>query len=196
MAKIAFIGLGVMGGPMAAHLAAAWATLVPGAARWGAGALAVCGGTGRQEEVEVARLGAAEPGAARLGRLVEHVDGLAPPVVARRRHRPARGLPQLVDRALLADHHAGARGGGEPGEGSAAGAGRDDVRADVAERRQAPVLGGRAEAAEPAARDVLEEDALDRLLRAEVEDLVEPRVDELRHARDGARPAGTKRARG
>ena len=124
----------------------------------------------------------AEPGPARLRRLVEDVDRLARPVVAGRRHLAARGLPQLADRALLADHHAGARGGREPGEGAAAGAGRDDVRAHVAEGSQPSVLGGRAEAAEPAARDVLEEDALDRLLCAEVEDLVEPRVDELRHA--------------
>ena len=36
----------------------------------------------------------------------------------------------------------------------------------------------RGEAAEPATRNVLEEDALDRLPRAEVEDLVERRADE------------------
>ncbi len=44
----------------------------------------------------------------------------------------------------------------------------------------------RGEAAEPAARDVLEEDALDRLLRAEVEDLFERRADEP-YGRDQAR---------
>jgi hypothetical protein len=56
----------------------------------------------------------------------------------------------------------------------------------VAERDE-PVLrrdGG--EAAEPAARDVLEEDALDRLLGAEREDLLERRGDEP-YGRDQAR---------
>ena len=56
----------------------------------------------------------------------------------------------------------------------------------MTERRQGSFALDGAEAAEPAPRDVLEEDALDRLLRAEVEDLVEPRVDELRHLKDGA----------
>ena len=44
----------------------------------------------------------------------------------------------------------------------------------------------RGEATEPAPRDVLEEDALDRLLRAEVEDLFERRTDEP-YGRDEAR---------
>ena len=57
-------------------------------------------------------------------------------------------------------------------------AGRDDVRADVAERDERAVALERGEAAEPAPRDVLEEDALDRLLRAEGENLIERRVDE------------------
>ncbi len=45
----------------------------------------------------------------------------------------------------------------------------------MAERDEAPVLLERGEAAEPAPRDVLEEDPLDRFLRAEREDLVEGR---------------------
>ena len=52
-------------------------------------------------------------------------------------------------------------------------AGGDDVRADVAESDEPAVLLERREAREPAARDVLEEDALDRLLRTEGEHLVE-----------------------
>jgi hypothetical protein len=44
----------------------------------------------------------------------------------------------------------------------------------------------RGEAAEPAPRDVLEEDTLDRLLRAEGENLLERRGDEP-CGRDGAR---------
>jgi hypothetical protein len=56
----------------------------------------------------------------------------------------------------------------------------------VTQRDQAVVACERGEAAEPAARDVLEEDALDRLLRAEVEGLFERRTDEP-YGRDQAR---------
>jgi len=42
----------------------------------------------------------------------------------------------------------------------------------VAERVDPAVAGQRGEAAEPATRDVLEEDALDRILGAEGQDLV------------------------
>jgi len=56
----------------------------------------------------------------------------------------------------------------------------------VAERDQRLVARERGELPEPATRDVLEEDALDRLLRAEVEDLLERRIDEL-FGRDVAR---------
>ena len=63
--------------------------------------------------------------------------------------------------------------------------GRDDVRADVAERRQPPVLGERREASETAAGDVLEEDALDGILRAERENLLEPRFDRVTHDPNG-----------
>jgi len=48
----------------------------------------------------------------------------------------------------------------------------------VAERNQPVVTFERREATEPATRDVLEEDALDRLLCTEVEDLVQRRADE------------------
>jgi hypothetical protein len=56
----------------------------------------------------------------------------------------------------------------------------------VAERPQPSVAVERGEATEAATRDVLEEDALDRLLRTEREDLIEGRVDE---------PDGRNRAR-
>jgi hypothetical protein len=56
----------------------------------------------------------------------------------------------------------------------------------VAERDQAAVAGDRREPTEPAARDVLEEDALDRLRRTEGESLVERRADEP-FGRDQAR---------
>jgi hypothetical protein len=72
------------------------------------------------------------------------------------------------------------------GERGAALAGRDDVRAYVAERNERAVPLERGEPAEPAQGDVLEEDALDRLLRAERKDLLEPRADEP-YGRDQAR---------
>jgi len=48
----------------------------------------------------------------------------------------------------------------------------------VAERDEPAVLAQPGEAPEPAPRDVLEEDALDPLLRAKGQDLLERRVDE------------------
>jgi hypothetical protein len=48
----------------------------------------------------------------------------------------------------------------------------------VAQRDQRLVTLDRGELSEAAPRDVLEEDPLDRLLRAEGEDLLERRVDE------------------
>jgi hypothetical protein len=63
---------------------------------------------------------------------------------------------------------------------------RDDVRADVTERDQPIVARERRELPEAAPRDVLEEDSLDRFLRAELQDLLERRVDEP-FVRDGAR---------
>jgi hypothetical protein len=58
-------------------------------------------------------------------------------------------------------------------EASAAAAGRDDVRAEVAERLQPPAALQPAEAPEAAARRVFEEDTLDRILGAELEDLIQ-----------------------
>jgi hypothetical protein len=54
----------------------------------------------------------------------------------------------------------------------------NDVRTDVTERDQALVTFECGKATEPASRDVFEEDALDRLLCAEVEGLFERRIDE------------------
>jgi len=56
----------------------------------------------------------------------------------------------------------------------------------VAERDQPLVAFERGEATEPASRDVFQKDALDRLLRTEVEDLLERRTDEP-YGRDEAR---------
>jgi len=56
----------------------------------------------------------------------------------------------------------------------------------VAKRDQPLVTFESGEATEPASCDVLQEDALDRLLRTEVEGLIERRVDEP-YGRDEAR---------
>ena len=98
------------------------------------------------------------------------------------RHPATRGVPQLADRALLPDHHSRAAPGRQLGEVRAAAAGRDDVGADVAEGLQPPVgPGDGREAPEPTPRDVLQKDALDRLLGAEAEYLVERRSESFRH---------------
>ena len=118
---------------------------------------------GGKQEVEVAGGRGPEARPAGLGRLVENVDGLTGTVVARPRH-PRRGrLPQLPDRPLLADHHSRRAVDGLGGEGGTAAAGWNDVRAEVAERRETFPASERSEAAEPAPRDVLEEDPFDRL---------------------------------
>ena len=69
--------------------------------------------------------------------------------------------------------------GGRGRERAAPAARRDEVRPDVAERVE-PAVGtrDRGEPTEPAARDVLEEDALDRLLGAEREHLLVARLDD------------------
>jgi hypothetical protein len=56
----------------------------------------------------------------------------------------------------------------------------------VAERDQPLLALESGEATEPAPRDVFQEDALDWLLRTEVEDLLERRIDEP-YGRDEAR---------
>jgi hypothetical protein len=52
----------------------------------------------------------------------------------------------------------------------------------MAERGEAPALHEAGEAPEAPSRDVLQEDALDRVLRAEGKDLVEPRFVQRGHA--------------
>ena len=90
--------------------------------------------------------------------------------------------PEVADRVLLADHEPRSPRPVEPGERAAAAPRRNEVRADVAERVQPAVLGEPGEAAEPAPGDVLEEDALDRVLGAEGQDLVQRRFDQRGHA--------------
>ena len=121
------------------------------------------------------------PGLARRRRLGDRVHRLPRPVVARRRHEPGEVVPELVDRALVADDHPGAAPGGGLREAPAIRAGGDDVRADVAESGQAAVVGEGAEPAQPPPSDVLEEDALHGVLGAELEDLLEPGLDRTFH---------------
>jgi hypothetical protein len=79
---------------------------------------------------------------------------------------------------LLADDHARLSARGCVGERAATFARWNDVRTDVAQRDQPLFAFETGEATETASRDVFQEDALDRLLCAEVEDLLERRIDE------------------
>ena len=137
---------------------------------------------GRDEQVEIRDRGGAQPALARLGRRRDGVDGLAGPVFSRTRKPAGNRIPELGDRALLADQHPCPGAHGHVAVDTTAAAGWDDVRTGVAERDETAVLGHSREAAQAAARDVLEEDALDRVLRAVREDLLEGRVDDVRHA--------------
>ena len=85
--------------------------------------------------------------------------------------RRRASLPQLADRTLLADHHR-ARRARAPRERAAALARRARRWRRRGRARSAGRVAHADELPEPAARDVLEEDALDRILGAEVEDLV------------------------
>jgi hypothetical protein len=131
----------------------------------------------RDEQVEIGERRRAQSRVAGHGWLVEDVDGLAGPIVARARQPGRRLRPQIADGALLADDHPRLPAHDCGRERSTAGAGRNDVRTDMAERRQPSTCFERGEASEPASRDVLQEHPLDRLLRAEGKDLVEARVD-------------------
>jgi hypothetical protein len=94
---------------------------------------------------------------------------------------PPEDGPQLTHRVFVPDDHARSTPRGDLCEPAALTSGRDDVGTHVAERREAAVLGERREAAEPSARDVLEEDPLHGILEAELQDLVEPRLDRTPH---------------
>jgi hypothetical protein len=85
---------------------------------------------------------------------------------------------------LVADDHPGAAARRHVGEASAVSSGRHDVRADVAQRVELVSGGEGAEATEAASRDVLQEDALDWIGRAELENLLEPRFERLGHQGD------------
>ena len=98
---------------------------------------------------------------------------MAGPIVAGAWHAVARGSPEIAYGLFLPDDHPRLAAHCGVGERFGVLAGGDDVRADVAETDDPAVLLERREAREAAARDVLEEDAFDRLLRTEGEHLVE-----------------------
>ena len=96
----------------------------------------------------------------------------------------ARGLPEVGDRALLSDQHARPRARRDPREGPRSLARRDEVRPEMTDGDELPSVPQRGEPAQPAPRNVLQEDPFDRLSRAEVEDLLERwPLDQARHCR-------------
>ena len=135
-------------------------------------------GTSSSRSSSVAARSPVPPG---VRRLVEHVDGLARPVLARPRQRAVRRVPELATpRPASPIIMRGAARAASPRERAAALARTGTTFAPRWQSaRSSPVLGERDEAAEPAPRDVLEEDALDGILRAEGEDLLAPGLDEL-----------------
>ena len=131
-------------------------------------------GTSRSRSASVAL----QPRVSRRRRRVEDEHRLARPVVARPGHARLRRPPTA--RPLRPPPHDHMRLPAYNGRRArvAPCTGRHDVRTDAAERRQAAVGGKRREPSEPAsARCPRQEDALDRLFRAEGEDLVERRID-------------------
>ena len=143
----------------------------------------VRGGAGGHEQVEVVELRRAEPGLARRRGLRDREDGLAWPVLARRAAAASRPPPRA--RSPPAPRRSRIRGAGAPGElGERAAARRPDgtrfvPRWQSAESSPSSAAG---EAAEPAPGDVLEEDALDGVARAEAEDLVARGLEDVRHS--------------
>ena len=125
------------------------------------------------EQVEVGKRRRAQRGVAGLGRYVHRVDGLAGTVLARRRQALARRVPEVADCALLADQHPRVPAADRRARSRRSPAGRNDVRTDVAERLEPPAALEAAEAAQAATRRVFEEDALDRILGAELEHLIQ-----------------------
>ena len=136
------------------------------------------GGARGDEPLQILEPGRAQAGTAGLRRLGGGVDGLTRAIVARLGHPPLRDLPELRDGALVPDDHPRPAAHRRVGERVAADPARHHVRPQVAQSHEPAAALDAGEPPEPAPRDVLEEDALDRLLPAEVEDLVEPRIDE------------------
>ena len=127
-----------------------------------------------------ASVAAPQAGVARLRRMLDHVDGLPGTVLPGRGHGTAAAAQSSDDRALLADQHPRTARRRRARERAAAlhPTARRSRRRGRA--RQPAAVAQRDEPAEPAPRDVFEEDALDRILRAEGEDLAQRGLDESR----------------
>ena len=154
-------------------------------------------GTGGQRGARGRRACAAlQPGAARRRRLVDHEDRLAAAgprarTASGRAPRPRARSPRLPRRSACARSTAPR----SDGEDAAAAPRGDDVRAEMAERDELAALARRREAPEAAARDVLEEDALDRIVRAEAQDLGLRGLDEFSRNARNSRPGSAYRRR-
>ena len=146
--------------------------------------LRMCCGAGGDQELEVVECCLPEPRATRSGRLPQEEHGLPRPVLARAGKTGPCLAPELADCRRLPDQHARRRAHDIAREPAAAAARGDCVDSDMAERRQVAVLHEPDEAAEPASRHVLQEDALDGILGAERQNLIQRGIDELAcHAR-------------
>jgi hypothetical protein len=138
-------------------------------------------GAGRYEQLEVVRGGRPKVSLTALRLLLEHVHRLARPVLSRLGQPLPSRAPEVRDGPLLADHEPRAAPRNRLRERVAAAARRHEIRAHVAQGYQPPVLLEAGEAPEPAPRHVLEEHALDRILAAVGEDLVEGRLLQRGH---------------
>jgi len=122
--------------------------------------------------------------------------GLPGTILARRRQMRPHLVPQLGDGTRFPDQHARCGSDDIARKDTTAVARGHHVDSHVAEGNQFFAVGPCNEAAVTTPRDVLEEDSLDRVQRAETQDLVTLRLDELyrqvRNSRDGSlRPAGS-----
>jgi hypothetical protein len=96
----------------------------------------------------------------------------------------ASGLPELGNSGFVADKHAWARARRELRKEASPRPGRNDVRAEMAERHQPIPVANGGEATQAAPGDIREKHALDRVFVAECEDLVAIRaLDQPRHGR-------------
>ena len=117
----------------------------------------------------------ADPGFAGLGRLGDREDGLTRPVVLGGCIRE-RTAPHRSETACSLPMNIAPRGDRHVREDLAAAPRRnEEIGADVAQRRHSASVGGRDQAAGKPRLATLEVDVLDRILRAEREDLVQVR---------------------
>ena len=154
--------------------------------------LLVCRRAGREKELKIVERRGPQSGRICRRHLPEDEHRLPGAILARPRKAGACAVPELRHRARLADEHPWRDTYDLAGEGAAPAPRGDGIDADVAEREELPSVRESHEPTEPAPRDVFEEDALDRILRAEAKDLVPLRLDEFPahsgNSREGSRP--------